>query len=112
MARTRPGQIPLDLTALGADIYSGNCHKWLCTPKGSAFLYVHPDHHEWIESLTISWGWKPGHTFLSRNQQQGTRDISGFLAVPNAIEFQREYDWVAVRAVMPRSADRLPPAHA
>ncbi len=93
-----PGQIPLDLTALGADIYSGNCHKWLCTPKGSAFLYVHPDQHEWIESLTISWGWQPGHTFLSRNQQQGTRDISAFLAVPRGIEFQREHDWTSVRA--------------
>lgn len=93
-----PGQIPLDLNALGADIYSGNCHKWLCTPKGTAFLYVNPDQHEWIESLTISWGWLPGHTFLSRNQQQGTRDISGFLAIPRGIEFQREHDWSTVRA--------------
>ncbi len=93
-----PGQIPLDLTALDVDIYSGNCHKWVCSPKGSAFLYVHPDQQEWIESLTISWGWRPGHTFLSRNQMQGTRDISSFLAVPRAIEFQREHHWDAVRA--------------
>lgn len=93
-----PGQIPLDLTELGADIYSGNCHKWLCAPKGSAFLYVHPDQQEWIESLTISWGWRPDNTFLSRNQLQGTRDISSFLAVPRAIEFQREHGWEAVRA--------------
>jgi len=93
-----PGQIPLDLTALDVDIYSGNCHKWLCSPKGSAFLYVHPDQQEWIESLTISWGWRPDNTFLSRNQLQGTRDISSFLAVPRAIEFQREHDWDAVRA--------------
>ncbi len=93
-----PGQIPLDLTAMDVDIYSGNCHKWLCAPKGSAFLYVHPDQQEWIESLTISWGWRPDNTFLSRNQQQGTRDISSFLAVPRAIEFQREHDWEAVRA--------------
>ncbi|MDQ3653499.1 MAG: aminotransferase class V-fold PLP-dependent enzyme [Chloroflexota bacterium] len=93
-----PGQIPLDLTALDVDIYSANCHKWLCSPKGSAFLYVHPDQQEWIESLTISWGWRPDHTFLSRNQLQGTRDISSFLAVPRAIEFQREHDWNAVRA--------------
>ncbi len=92
-----PGQIPLDLTALDVDIYSGNCHKWLCAPKGSAFLYVHPDQQEWIESLTISWGWRPDHTFVTRNQQQGTRDIAAFLAVPRAIEFQREHDWPAVR---------------
>ncbi len=93
-----PGQLPLDLTALDVDIYSGNCHKWVCSPKGSAFLYVRPDQQEWIESLTISWGWRPGSTFLSRNQQQGTRDISSFLAVPRAIEFQREHRWDAVRA--------------
>lgn len=94
-----PGQIPLDLTALGADIYSGNLHKWLCTPKGSAFLYVHPDQQEWIESLTISWGWGEDHTFLTRNEVQGTRDISAFLAVPRGIEFQREHHWDEVRRV-------------
>lgn len=93
-----PGQIPLDLTEMGVDIYSGNCHKWMCAPKGSAFLYVHPDQQEWIESLTISWGWRPDHTFLSRNQQQGTRDISSFIAVPRAIDFQREHNWDGVRA--------------
>ena len=93
-----PGQIPLNLSEMGVDIYSGNCHKWLCAPKGSAFLYVHPDQQEWIESLTISWGWRAGHTFLSRNEQQGTRDISSYLAVPRAIEFQAEHSWPDVRA--------------
>ena len=92
-----PGQLDLDLTAMGVDIYSGNFHKWLCTPKGTAFLYVSPDQQEWVESLTISWGWRPGHTFVTRNQKQGTRDISGYLAVPRAIEFQREHNWSAVR---------------
>lgn len=93
-----PSQLDLDLTAMGVDIYSGNNHKWLCAPKGSAFLYVHPDQQEWIESLTISWGWGPDNTFLTRNEQQGTRDISSFLATPRAIEFQREHNWSAVRA--------------
>lgn len=92
-----PGQIPLDLTALGVDIYAGNCHKWLCSPKGSAFLHVRPEHQAWVESLTISWGWREGHTFLTRNQEQGTRDISPFLAVPRAIDFQCEHDWTSVR---------------
>ncbi len=93
-----PGQLPLDLTDMDVDIYSGNCHKWLCAPKGSAFLYVRPEQQEWIESLTISWGWRSGHTFLSRNEVQGTRDISAFLAVPKAIEFQQTHHWNLVRA--------------
>jgi isopenicillin-N epimerase len=92
-----PGQIPLDLTSLDVDIYAGNCHKWLCAPKGAAFLYVHPRQQHWVESLAIGWGWHPGHTFLSRNQRQGTRDISAALAVPRAIEFQREHNWRSVR---------------
>lgn len=92
-----PGQIPLDLEELGVDIYAGNCHKWLCAPKGSAFLYVRPEHQDWVESLTISWGWRPGHTFVSRNQLQGTRDVSPYLAVPAALDFQRQHNWDGVR---------------
>src|SRR5215211_3897523 len=92
-----PGHIPVDLKAIGADIYSGNCHKWLCAPKGSGFLHVRPEHHEWVESLTISWGWRGESTFVSRNQYQGTRDIAAFLSVPAAIEFQQKHNWDAVR---------------
>ncbi len=92
-----PGQLELDLQAIGADIYAGNFHKWLCTPKGTAFLYVRPEHQEWVESLTISWGWSGEHTFVSRNQKQATRDVSGILAVGRAIDFQREYRWPEVR---------------
>ena len=92
-----PGQIPLDITAIGADIYAGNCHKWLCAPKGAAFLQVNEEHHHWIESSIISWGWHPENTFVTRNQQQGTRDVSSFLTVPTAIDWQKEHDWDAVR---------------
>src|SRR5690606_38976507 len=56
-----------------------------------------PEHHEWVESLTISWGWSGDHTFVSRNQKQATRDVSGILAVGRAIDFQREYRWPDVR---------------
>lgn len=93
-----PGQIPLDITDMGADIYTGNCHKWLCSPKGSAFLYVHPDHQPWVESTIVSWGWHPENTFVTRNQLQGTRDVSPFLTVPTAIAWQREHEWDTVRA--------------
>jgi isopenicillin-N epimerase len=98
-----PGQLPLDLTDLGADVYSGNLHKWLCAPKGAGFLYVRPEEQDWIESVIISWGWgRDGQiadsTFVQRNEWQGTRDIAAFLSVPAAIRFQREHDWDAVRA--------------
>lgn len=93
-----PGQIPLNIRELGADIYTGNCHKWLCAPKGAAFLYVHPDHQPWVESTIVSWGWHPENTFVTRNQLQGTRDVSPFLTVPTAIAWQRDHGWDAVRA--------------
>ncbi len=97
-----PGQIPLDLKALGADIYSGACHKWLCAPKGSSFLYAHPAVQGWLEPLVISWAWQnlpPGEgQFVEPNMAQGTRDSAAFLAIPAAIEFQAENDWPAVRA--------------
>lgn len=92
-----PGHLPLDLTAIGADIYAGNNHKWLCAPKGSGFLFVRPEHQEWVEALTISWGWRGESTFVSRNQYQGTRDVASFLATPAAIRFQADHDWETVR---------------
>jgi len=92
-----PGQLPLDLTALDADFYSGNCHKWLCAPKGSAFLHVRAEHHAMMEPLIISWGWLEGAPFWQRNQWQGTRDIAAFLTVPDAIAFQQANNWDVVR---------------
>lgn len=94
-----PGQVPLDLADIGADFYTGNLHKWACAPKGAAFLHARSEHHAWMESLTISWGWsRGGDTFVSRNQQQGTQDVSRYLAVPTALDFLEEHDWDAVRA--------------
>jgi isopenicillin-N epimerase len=92
-----PGHIPLDLRALEADYYAGNCHKWLCAPKGAAFLYVRRELQETIAPLVIGWGYKDETTFVSRHEEQGTRDPSAFLTVPAAIEWQRAHDWDAVR---------------
>jgi isopenicillin-N epimerase len=93
-----PGQIDLELESLGADVYAGNCHKWMCAPKGSAFLYARPAAQELIDPLVVSWDWTDGAAFHERHRWQGTRDPSAFLAVPAAIAFQAEHDWPAVRA--------------
>jgi len=101
-----PGQVPLELERLGADFYTGNCHKWLCAPKGAGFLYTRPEHHERLEAAVISWGYShtvTGHTafdaytgstpYVRKHQWQGSRDIAAFLAVPAAIDFRDRHDW-------------------
>ncbi len=96
------GQIPLDLTALGADVYAGNCHKWMLAPKGAAFLHVRREIQPIIEPLVVSWGWEseqPGPSrFVDHHEWTGTRDISAFLAVPAALRFMRAHDWWSVAA--------------
>jgi isopenicillin-N epimerase len=87
-----PAQVPLDLSGLGADLYTGNCHKWLCAPKGSGFLWAPEEHHAWLESPIVSWGWLDGGDFVSRIERQGTRDPAAQLATPTAIGFVEEHD--------------------
>jgi isopenicillin-N epimerase len=102
-----PGHIPLDLDALGADFYAGNCHKWLMAPKGSAFLHVRRPLQGLVTPLVISHGWtedraEPGpfgnSAFLDALEMQGTRDPSAFLAIPEAIAFRAAHGWDAVAA--------------
>jgi isopenicillin-N epimerase len=92
-----PGQIPLDLTDIDADFYSGNLHKWLCAPKGSAFFHARKSIQKMVEPLVISHGWVDP-SFIVQNQWQGTRDISAFLSVPAAIKFFEDNNWDVVRA--------------
>ena len=96
-----PGQVPLDLPAIGADFYAANLHKWLCAPKGAGFLYARPEAQHLLEPLVVSWGYEsetPGDsTFIDQHEWWGTRDLAAFLAVPAAIEFQQKHDWPAVR---------------
>ena len=97
-----PGHVPLDLTALGADIYTGANHKWLCAPKGSAFVHARPEVQHLLRPLVVSWGWESDHPsgsqFVDHHEWQGTRDLSPFLATPAAIDWVTAQDWPAVQA--------------
>ncbi len=92
-----PGHVPLTISEIDPDVYVGACHKWLCAPKGSSFLYVRKSFQEKIKPLITSWGNEgvdpSDSTFLLENQWQGTRDLSAFLSVPDAIEFQLKNNW-------------------
>jgi isopenicillin-N epimerase len=100
-----PGMVQLDLTGLGAAYYTGNCHKWLCTPKGSAFLHVRRDRQPDVVPLAISHGasFSPGARSRFRHlfDWNGTDDPTPFLCIPRAIEFLGSLlpgGWDAVRA--------------
>lgn len=115
-----PGQLDLDLDALGADYYTGNGHKWLCGPKGTAFLHARPEHHERLHATVTSWGYvagSGGHTgfdaytgrsvFERRLQWQGTRDITGCLALGAAIDFHHRHLTPEVRSACHHQAVAL-----
>jgi isopenicillin-N epimerase len=91
-----PAQVSLDMRALGADWYAGNCHKWLCAPKGSAFLYAAPDRQRDLHPVTISHGLGKG--FLEEFDWTGTRDPSAWLATDVAIDFHNRLGGEAVMA--------------
>ncbi|WP_341905942.1 aminotransferase class V-fold PLP-dependent enzyme [Fluviicola taffensis] len=95
-----PGQIPLNITELDPDFYTGACHKWMLTPKGSSFLYVKRAHQQGLNPLVVSWGYKadfPSNSqFLDYHQFNGTRDFSAYLTIPKAIDFMKWNDWWGV----------------
>ena len=98
-----PGQIPVDLQDLGADMVFGNCHKWMLSPKSAAFLYVRKEVQYMVEPLIVSWGFNApaetttGSRFVDLFQWTGTKDPAAALSVPKAIQFMKENDWDEVR---------------
>jgi isopenicillin-N epimerase len=91
-----PGQLDLDVPATGADYYTGNCHKWLCAPKGAAFLWAAPQRQADLHPTIISHGLGGG--FLAEFDWTGTRDCTAALAVPAAIDFHHRLGGAALRA--------------
>jgi isopenicillin-N epimerase len=86
-----PGQLPLDLRALGASWYTGNLHKWLCAPKGSAFLHTRADRVEETVPTVISHAWNgpipPGSSrYVELFDWVGTDDFTPWLVIPDVIE--------------------------
>ena len=110
-----PGQIDVNLSTLQADIYTGACHKWMMTPKGSSFLYVKKELQHLFDPLIVSWGYEENlqseTQFFDYHQVQGTRDYSAFLTIPKAIEFMESNDWKTValncRALVKSNAARF-----
>lgn len=99
-----PGQAPVDLHAIDADFYSGNCHKWMLSPKGAGFLYARHSMQSMLEPLVVSWGYQAepqfttGNKFVDVFQWRGTYDPAAALSVPAAIHFQETHDWPQVRS--------------
>ena len=115
-----PAMIPLDVAAVGADFYTGNCHKWLLAPIGTGFLVIGPGNEDRLEPLHVSWGYREypyptgegpapgpddrdayGSTPRVRYLEfEGTRDVCPWLATPAAIDFQTELGWDNIRGRM------------
>lgn len=93
--------LPLDVTALDCDYYTASCHKWLSATSGTGFLYVHPHRQADFQPLNLSWGRIQENRPTAWHEEYlwpGTRDMSGYLSVPAAIDFLQSASLEAFRA--------------
>jgi isopenicillin-N epimerase len=103
-----PGQIPLDVAGLGADIYVANLHKWSFAAKGCGVLWRAPECPRAVRPLVVSHGL--GQGFTAEFDYCGTRDYSPWLAVPAAFDYLESLDPGAMRAhnhALSREAARM-----
>ena len=102
-----PGMVALDLDTLGASYYTGNNHKWLSVPKGSAFLWARADRVDALVPSTISHGWNDPRTDRPRFHvlfdYPGAVDVTAHLVVPDAIEFLAGLDPGGLAGLMARN---------
>ena len=99
-----PGMIPVDLDAYGCDFYGGNCHKWLCAPKGVGFLHVAPAVQERMSHIVVSWGYSRsgptkddagrlminGEPYMWGIEMWGTISLPERVATGEAVRFQTD----------------------
>src|SRR5262249_39362353 len=105
-----PAMIHLNVSDVGSEFYTGNCHKWMLAPTGAGFLVLGPGNQDRLQPLHVSWGYRAeqyplGEQDASRRDPdardtfgstprtrflefEGTRDVCPWLAVPEAIDFQ------------------------
>ena len=97
-----PAQIPVSIKEINPDYYAGACHKWMCSPKGVAFLYTKKNLQDSLDPLIISHGFgeetkssmfDSGSNYLNYHQWQGTRDFSNILTIPKLINFLKKNQW-------------------
>lgn len=111
-----PGMLPLDVSDVNADFYAANCHKWMLAPNGCGFLAIGPGKEDRLKPLHVSWGYKPdmgpdGNSLVGPDERdaygstprikflefEGSKDISPWLATPDAIDFLAGFGWSNVR---------------
>jgi isopenicillin-N epimerase len=99
-----PGMVDFNLDALDADYFIANCHKWICSPKGSAFVYVHPRHQSKFKPIYYGffndWDTTDDRHWSNQFIWEGTRDYSPYLAVKDSLEFMPtliDGGWTAIK---------------